>query len=66
MPENVKAGSFEIFKHPFCCKLSKQSKGELFGAIQKFWKKSHSAEKNLSEKHQVVFEKHQKMPKGDP
>ena len=45
VPKNVKGGPFGIFGHPLCCKISKQTKGRPFGAIQKISKK-HSAEKN--------------------
>ena len=37
MPENVK-GPFGIFKHPFCCKLSKKLKGDSFETLKKFQK----------------------------
>ena len=40
VPKNVKGGPFGIFRHPLCCKISKQMKGRPFGAIQKFSKKS--------------------------
>ena len=44
MPKNVKGGPFLIYKHAFCCKITKNSKGDL--KIKKFSKKkSHSAEK---------------------
>ena len=39
VPKNVKGGPFGIFRHPLCCKISKQMKGRPFGAIQKFSKK---------------------------
>ena len=36
-----------IYKHAFCCKITKNSKGEPFGDIETFSKKKwHSAEKN--------------------
>ena len=45
VPKNVKGGTFGIFKHPFCCKISKQMK-EHFGPFQNF-SKILSAEKIL-------------------
>ena len=34
MPNTVKGGPFEIFQHPFCCKISKKLKGGPFGDIK--------------------------------
>ena len=33
LPKNVKGGPFLIRKHSFCCKITKNSKGEPFGNI---------------------------------
>ena len=40
VPKNVKGAPFAIFRHPFCCKISKQMKGGPSDAIQKTSKKS--------------------------
>ena len=29
VPKNVKGGPFEIFQHPFCCKISKKRNGDI-------------------------------------
>ena len=44
MPKTVKGGPFEIFQHPFCCKISK-NKGVSLGTLKSFERKSHKAEK---------------------
>ena len=47
--EKCKRGPFLIYKHAFCCKITKNSKGGPLERISKgeknFEKKSHSAEK---------------------
>ena len=43
MPKNVKGGPFLIYKHAFCCKITKNSKGDSFETF--FEKKLHSAKK---------------------
>ena len=40
-----RGGPFLIYKHAFCSKITKNSKGGPFGDIKKIRKKSHSAEK---------------------
>ena len=45
--EKIERGPFLIYKHAFCCKITKNSKGGPFGNFKKFSKKkSHTAEKN--------------------
>ena len=39
VPKNLKGGSFGIFKHLLCSKLSKKIEGGPFGTIKKFSKK---------------------------
>ena len=46
VPKNEKGRPFGIHKHTFCCKISKNSKGDSFETLKIFEKKSHSAEKN--------------------
>ena len=47
MPKNVKVGLFLIYKHAFCCKITKKLKAGRFGTSKKISKtKSHSAEKS--------------------
>ena len=46
VPKNVKGGPFLIYKLAFCCKITKNSKGDPLGTLKIFEKKSHSAEKN--------------------
>ena len=47
MPKNVERGPFLIYKHAFCCKITKKLKGGTLWDIKTFSKKkSHSAEKN--------------------
>ena len=69
--ENVKGGPFLIYKHAFCCKITKNSKGGPFGTIKNFRKKSHSAEKcrrgdplGLINIHSVA--KYEKTRRADP
>ena len=45
--EKCKRGTILIYKHTFCCEITKNSDGGPFGDIKKFFeKKSHNAEKN--------------------
>ena len=82
MPKNWKRGPFGIFKHPFCCKISKKLKGGPFGEkkiLEKNVTQCRKTERgdplgffNIHSvaKHQKVFpEKNLTMPKklkGDP
>ena len=43
--EKCKGGPFLIYKHAFCCKITKKLKEGPFGDIKKIFEKSHSAEK---------------------
>ena len=50
MPKNVKGGPFLIYKHAFCCKITKNSKGHLdkpFGTLKYFRKKSRTVPKKI-------------------
>ena len=38
VPRNVKGWTLWDFRHPLCCKISKQTKGRPFGGIQKISK----------------------------
>ena len=49
VPKNVKGGPFLIYKHAFCSKITKNSKGDPLGTLKKIRKKSHSAEKKSKE-----------------
>ena len=39
VPKNVKGGPFLIYKHAFCSKITKNSKGDPLGTLKKFRKK---------------------------
>ena len=36
VPKNVKGGPFGLYYHVFCCKTSKNSKGDSFDTLKKF------------------------------
>ena len=40
VPKNVNGGPFLIYKHAFCSKITKNSKGDPLGTLKKFRKKS--------------------------
>ena len=44
---NVKGGPFLIYKHAFCSKITKNSKGGPFGDIKKFRKKVSQRRKKI-------------------
>ena len=52
--KNVKRGHFEMFQHPFCCKISKTLKGDPLETLKSFWKKSHNVEKLKGELFSLV------------
>ena len=47
MPKNVKGGPFLIYKHAFCSKTTKNSKGGSFGDIKKKSKKVSQRRKKI-------------------
>ena len=47
VPKNVKGGPFLIYKHAFCSKITKNSKGGPFGDIEKISKKSRTVPKKI-------------------
>ena len=60
-----------IYKHAFCCKITKNSKGGLFGDIKKFSKKVAQGRKNqkgdpLVSAGFVGYVKNVKNERGDP
>ena len=72
VPKNVKGGPFLIYKHAFCCKITKNSKRGTLWDIEKFSKKkSHSAEKikrrdPLVSAGFVGYDKNGLTERGDP
>ena len=44
--EKCKRGPFLIYKHAFCCKITKTSKGGPFGTLKNFRKKVAQWQKN--------------------
>ena len=47
VPKNVKGGPFLIYKHSFCCKITKKLEGGLFGDTKKFSKKVSQCRKKI-------------------
>ena len=45
VPKNIKGGPFLIYKHAFCSKITKNSKGDPLGTLKKFGKKSRTVPK---------------------
>ena len=54
MPKKVKGGPFLIYKHAFCCKITKNSKGGPFGDIEKISKKSRTVPKKIERGYSLV------------
>ena len=52
--KKCKKGPFLIYKHAFCCKITKNSKGGTFGDIKKFSKKSRTVPKKIQRGDPVV------------
>ena len=47
VPKNVKGGPFLIYKHAFCSKITKNSKGDPLGTLKKFRKKVAQCRKKI-------------------
>ena len=47
VPKNVKRGSFLIYKHAFCSKITKNSKGDPLGTLKKFRNKVSQCRKKI-------------------
>ena len=53
VPKNVEGGPFLIYKHTFCCKITKNSKGDPLETYKKFRKKIAQCRKNQKGDHLV-------------
>ena len=72
MPKKEKGGPFLIYKHAFCCRITKNSKGGPFGDIKQFSKKRRTVPKKITKGDPLVsagfegFVKKVKNERGDP